>query len=121
MEVRLPWPSAKSGLSQNSSHANPFAKGRAVKKGRDMGWKLALAARAHLISWPAEGPIAVHFRFEWPKGPRPDETNAIGATKAMMDGVADAMKVDDKRFTITHEMVGWSPKPGVTVIIQAPE
>ena len=33
-----------------------------------------------------------------PKGPKPDRDNCVAAAKAMLDGIADALKVNDRRF-----------------------
>lgn len=118
IEVRLPWPSKKTGLSPNA-RLNAGPKARAVKAAREMAWGLALEARAHLHPWPEHGPIFVHLSFVPHRGSAPDIDNAIASMKAFLDGIADAMKVNDRRFKLSYDMLPGKQEPYVIAEIRA--
>ena len=46
----------------------------------------------------------VHFRIDFfpPPGARLDDDNVIASFKAGQDGIADAIRIDDKRFAVEH-------------------
>ncbi len=50
-----------------------------------------------------------------PTGPMPDKDNCIAAFKAGQDGIADALKVNDRDLTVIHEMGGRCKDGGVIV------
>lgn len=51
------------------------------------------------------------------RGPIPDRDNCIAAFKAGQDGIADALKVNDRDLTVIHEMGGRCKDGGVIVDI----
>lgn len=91
-------------LSPNGRR-NPFAKARAVKAARTMAMiSTHQALMAHRWNWdgPDErSPLGVDVVIRWAKGRKTmDHDNAIAACKATLDGVADGLGVNDKRFRI---------------------
>lgn len=50
------------------------------------------------------GPLAVLMTFYPPDRRRRDDDNAIGSFKSYRDGIADAIKVDDHKWTVTYVM-----------------
>ena len=111
MRFLLPWP--YHGLWPNH-RPSPFAKARATKAYRFHTAALARQAKA------SPGPIRVTF-CPMPKGPKPDMDNCIAAFKAGQDGLADAMKVNDRHLSITYAMGERCRDGGIIVEISASE
>lgn len=89
--IVLPFPSSK--LSGHDKRVN-WARARVVKDHRDWAFKAALAAKP---SVPAEGDISLHVHFV-PSNNLGDRTNFWNRMKPYIDGIADALKINDKRF-----------------------
>lgn len=89
--ITLPWPPA--ALSSNA-RGHWTTRARATRKYRDDARLCTLAAKP---SVPAEGEIALTIRFV-PPHRRFDPANYPAMAKAGIDGIADALKVNDKRF-----------------------
>jgi crossover junction endodeoxyribonuclease RusA len=99
----LPWPPKE--LNPNHRHAHPAAKSRFVKAYRQACWSETLAAfgvAAGGHMFPAEGPIAVQLDFFPPDGRLRDDDNCEAMFKAGRDGVAEALRLDDRRFRVTR-------------------
>jgi crossover junction endodeoxyribonuclease RusA len=62
------------------------------------------------------GPIPLSVVFMPPDGRRRDLDNMLAAMKPALDGIADAMGIDDKRFRPILIDVGEVAKPGAVVI-----
>jgi crossover junction endodeoxyribonuclease RusA len=93
-QIALPWPT--SALSQNSRfHWRVRA---SQTKAARLGAHLAcLAAGLRNPSWDG---ARLTFAFSPPDRRRRDASNVIGALKAAVDGISDAIGVDDSRFRI---------------------
>ncbi len=70
-------------------------KHRATKRARQNAAWLAKASGASKLSLPVEITITV---FPQARGPLPDADNTTAASKALLDGVSDAMGVNDRDF-----------------------
>lgn len=98
--IVLPWPSA--ALSPNArSHWRRVAAHK--KKARADGANATLAAfngtaREVRDSLAGDFGIAVNVAFFPPDNRRRDADNAVASMKAYLDGIADALRVDDRRF-----------------------
>ncbi|MFZ5565996.1 MAG: hypothetical protein ACOY95_03235 [Pseudomonadota bacterium] len=93
-EVTLPWPAKE--LSPNARvHWAVLA--RAKKSYRVACFALARQAR---ITQPGLGNIRIEMTFYPPTRRARDDDNLIASMKAGLDGLADAMGVNDKRFKI---------------------
>lgn len=89
--ITLPFPPAS--LSGHNT-GNRFAKAPVIAKHRD--WACS-ATRAAKIAIPASGDIRLHIRFVPPDN-RGDRCNFWNRAKCLIDGVALALGVNDKRF-----------------------
>jgi crossover junction endodeoxyribonuclease RusA len=100
MIITLPWP--KRELSPNSP-AHYMVKHKAKKEYRQ---ECAWQAREQGVKqdWPQAGKIGVHLHFVPPNRTRRDHDNLIASMKAGLDGLADAMGVDDSRFVISSDI-----------------
>lgn len=95
--VALPWP--PKGLSPNS-RGHWAQRARVVKAYRQTCRILAMAAK---LRAPAEGEVFLRVDYFPPDRRARDWDNIIASSKAMFDGLADAMGVNDKRFVVlTH-------------------
>lgn len=94
--IVLPFPPASL-----SGHAKGHWRTKAAATRKHRAWARAatLAARPAV---PPEGDIAVRVRFV-PPNRRGDRTNYPNRMKAYLDGVADALGVNDRRFLPSYE------------------
>lgn len=99
----LPWPPA--GLNPNARHGHPAQRSPIAKRYRQECWALTLAAfgcRAPFTFLPPDGPIAVRLDLFPPNRRSRDDDNAESAFKYGRDGVAEALRIDDRRFVVTR-------------------
>jgi len=106
--VTLPWPPKE--LNPNAK-CKLRAKMRAKKAYRQECWALTLEAG---LRAPADR-ILLHLDFYPPDNRTRDDDNMIASFKHGRDGVALAMKIDDKRFR-TVPMVRDVRKGGAIVV-----
>jgi crossover junction endodeoxyribonuclease RusA len=92
-KVTLPWPPKE--LSPNSS-LHWAKKAKKKKEYRTACWALALEAK--LIAPDGEGKIPIEITFYPPDKRHRDADNMVASIKSGLDGLADALKVNDKRF-----------------------
>ena len=106
--VTLPWPHKD---IRSNSRAHKFAKARKIKDARKAAWALSMEA-------PKVGkhPQAIIFVEYYPTSYREDIHNVPTGLKAYIDGIADAMGCDDKKFKVYYPEV-WAGKanPGKVV------
>lgn len=110
MRVTLPWP--PSALTPNS-RVNRWEKARITKAHRYAAWVLSLAAKLPKVP-PQALPVTVTLHQPLGVVPR-DRDNAIAATKAGQDGVADAIGLDDRHW-VTEYAFGEPVKGGAVVV-----
>ena len=109
MRIDLSWPPA---LLSPNARAHWGSKATAVKAYRRQCWAIASASRGGEV----ECPVHMTVIFHPPDKRRRDRDNMIAAMKAGMDGLADALGVDDRHFVPTYR-VG-DPVEGGRVSIQ---
>lgn len=111
--IILPWPSAI--LSPNSRvHWRPRSK--KVKAHRATAYYTALEAG---VSIPGAGEIEVVITAHPPDKSRRDRDNLLSQCKAYLDGVAQALQIDDSRF---DPKVRWGdvvPKGQIVIEVRA--
>jgi crossover junction endodeoxyribonuclease RusA len=95
--ILLPWPDPR--LSPNA-RTHWRAKSPVTKTARTAAWAITKAAGARVEH---DGPIALAITFRAPDRRHRDRDNAIGACKAFMDGIADALGVNDRRFEPSYK------------------
>jgi hypothetical protein len=102
--IVLPFPPA----SLSGHHNEHWRKLQPVKKAHR---NAAFAATWDAMpSVPEKGDIRVHFRFV-PPDRRGDRTNYPNRLKPYIDGIADALAVNDRRFLPSYEFAE-PEKPG---------
>lgn len=97
-EVVLPWP--PTDLSPNA-RVHWARKARVVRSYRNACHMLAKQAR---LTAPDTERIALLVTFVPPDRRRRDRDNLIASCKALFDGLADALGVNDSRFVPTFEV-----------------
>jgi crossover junction endodeoxyribonuclease RusA len=85
-------------LSQNA-RVHWGNRARATKQARNDAYYACRNANAEM--WEPAPPITIYAVIAWEKGRRMcDQTNALGLLKATVDGIADAIGVDDRHITL---------------------
>ena len=92
--VTLPWPSKD--LSPNA-RVHWSVKSKAAKALRKSAYVLTLEAGA-AVDW--EGDVHLFVDYYPPDRRARDVDNCIASSKAIFDGVADALGVNDRRFRL---------------------
>lgn len=109
--IILAWPDKK--LSPNS-RLHWSVKAKATKIARAAaGW--ATKDAGEKIN--GDGAIYLHVYFYPPDKRKRDGTNMLASCKAIFDGIADALGVDDVRFKVTYEVCKPIPLGQVRIII----
>lgn len=110
--IVLPWPAKP--LSPNYRSGSHWPKTRAVKAARKLACGEAMAAGWHRLTL-GDGPINLRVTFHPPDARARDRDNMIASTKAMHDGLSDALGVDDARFHPEYRFAE-PKKPGCVVV-----
>ena len=99
MKFMLPFPpSSLSGHNTMAPKAVMYARAKVIATERAAAYHLAKAAqRASGYEPPETGDIPITFTF-YPPNNRSDRTNFANRMKAAIDGIAEALGVNDKRF-----------------------
>lgn len=111
--VELPWPP-----SSLSGHAKGFWRDKAEVTAKHRLWakNATLAVVQGRRGMPATGDIPIRFTFT-PPDQRGDRTNFPNRLKPYIDGIADALRVNDSRFLPSYVFRPASAPGGVTVEI----
>jgi len=113
VDITLPWPDSK--LSPNHrGHWSVVAK--AKKSYRQQCKAIALAGGVGCLQG-ASGSVLVHLTFVPPDKRRRDLDNLLASMKAGLDGVADAMGIDDSKWKLAIEMAD-DPVEGGRVLVE---
>jgi crossover junction endodeoxyribonuclease RusA len=109
VKIILPWPDKH--LSPNArAHWRPIAAKK--KKARiDATWATLAAEGFHDFEPPASGQMRVQVTYFPPDARKRDMDNAVASSKALFDGIADALDVDDSRFCYEYQF-GAPEAPG---------
>lgn len=94
MQITFGWPSKH--LSPNA-RVHWAVRSKKAKEYRAACYVNALAAKP-LIDW--DGDIHLWIDYYPPDRRARDQDNMISSSKALFDGLADALKVNDKRFRL---------------------
>ena len=103
MRIVLPWPFPALWPNKRPHWS---AKARATRSYRFM---TKVAAKDATL-----GPIRLTFCPK-PLGPKPDKDNCIAASKALQDGLADALGVNDRDLIVTYD-IGERCKDGAVIV-----
>jgi crossover junction endodeoxyribonuclease RusA len=118
MKIVLSWPDAK--LNPNQSKGRHWGGTTALRKKakNDAFW----LTRGAMLQWileckqPLQGPQALTITFVQPDKRARDRDNLLAALKPSLDGVADALGINDSQFdpiTIRRE---YGAKPGSVIV-----
>lgn len=110
--ISLPWPDAKLSPNWRGHWAR---KAPVTKRARAAAWAATKAAGARVEH---DGPVALRVTFHAPDRRHRDRDNCIAACKAYMDGLADGLGVNDRRFQPTYAW-GEPIKGGAVVVTLA--
>lgn len=113
--ILLAWPDK--GLSPNARlHYHALARLKAAAREEAM-WstKAAIPIKARQAIAQGDEPIRLTLTFIPPDRRPRDADNCIASLKAALDGIADALGVDDRRFQPTYEFRD-PAKPGGVVV-----
>ena len=114
MRIEAPFPSAKLS-GHNTGHWSK-------KSGEITMFKLVgrQEASSYALDIPPDGDIFLRFDF-YPPDNRGDRTNYYNRCKALIDGIADGLGVNDKRFVPIMDASSFHPpeKPGRVVVTLA--
>lgn len=117
LKISLPWPAP--GLWQNETHrAHWSLTARETRDARAEARVETLRQQPGVKLSPLTG-YALGLLFSPPDAKARDLPNAVGAMKAALDGVADALGIDDKWFAPLVSDWGGAERGTVTVIIGA--
>lgn len=118
LTLTLPWPSAD--LSPNS-RVHYMAHHRAKKAAKAEAWGMAAALMGplHIRKGTWRGPIEVSLTFHPSANRTFDLDNALAREKARLDGIAQALGVDDSAFTF-RLMRGEKKNPPCVVVTLIP-
>lgn len=113
MKIVLPFP--PSSLSGHNVTGNKFVKNKLVKQFRELADRITQDCPDE--TFPPEGDLrlAIHF---YPANHRGDRVNFAGRMKPMIDGIADALGINDKRFLPSYHFYPPGPDARVEVFIQ---
>ncbi len=94
IEITLPWPDSK--LMPNRRHGKHWASSQPAKvRSRQDAYYLAKAAKPEAMP---DGLLPLRIEFHAPDARKRDIDNLLSAHKAALDGIAQALGVDDSRF-----------------------
>lgn len=100
-DIVLPWP--HKALWPNG-RPHYLAKATQTKKHRAWAHTATLAAVGRYTSAGERIPVRLLFRPK-PRGPAPDKDNCIAASKAYLDGIAQALGVNDALFDLLPPII----------------
>ena len=106
--IELPWPDSTL-VGHNNGHWRN--KARIVATHRSWAFHATREAR---LTVAEDGDICVHISFTPPHN-RGDRTNMPNLMKPYLDGIAEALGVNDKRFLPSYEFCP-ANKPGKVVV-----
>jgi hypothetical protein len=109
--IELPWPS-----SSLSGHAKGHWRDKAGITAKHRAWAKAATLAAGLDGISASGDVKVIVTF-YPPDRRGDRTNYPNRLKAYFDGIADALKVNDRRFLPSYHFAEPVGKDAAKVVV----
>jgi Holliday junction resolvase RusA-like endonuclease len=112
MIVTLPFPHP--GLSPNRSHGKHWSATSALRKtARQEAFILTKSLRPSVVG---DGSVSLKITFVQPDKRQRDRDNLLSALKPSLDGIADALGINDSRFDPVTICRAFGPKPGCVVV-----
>lgn len=116
LKVELPWPARELWPNWRGHWSKKAAKAKTAK---GTAWALTIQATGFDIHYKAKERLSVAFTFHPPTRRRYDLDNALAASKALCDGIAEALRVDDVIFEPTLKR--GEPVKGGSVVVTITE
>jgi crossover junction endodeoxyribonuclease RusA len=119
--VRISLPFPEKVLWPNGPRSNRYAVARAKKAARHAAsWATIQARQEQGVPDFGDGKVEVRLivhanRF----GPLPDEDNCVAAMKSMLDGIAQEIGVNDRRF-LAPKVDFAAPRNGTIIVVLSP-
>jgi crossover junction endodeoxyribonuclease RusA len=110
-EITLPWPHP--WLSPNA-RVHWTQKRTATRNAREAACWVAKEAGWHRREWPDA--LRVSLTFHPPDNRRRDADNMLASSKALLDGIADAIGRDDNGWSISMSRA--EPRKGGAVLVR---
>jgi crossover junction endodeoxyribonuclease RusA len=111
MMIELPWPSSELSQNARTHHA---VKARAVKKARNDAFWLTKAVNDGSLK-DADS-LRAKIEFCPPDYRRRDLDNVFGSLKSALDGISDALGIDDSRWREYILCIGPVEKGGRVIV-----
>jgi len=109
--IELGWPAR---ILNPNGRGHHMAKHRAKKAARREGYFAAKAAGVSVTD--ASAPVRVSLTFHPPTRNLPDEDNAVASVKSHLDGIADALGMDDALFRLERPVIAEPVKGGRVIV-----
>lgn len=110
--ITLPWPGRELSPNGRFHHMAVYRAKKAAKL-----YAFAVAKEARLGFVAGDVPIMVQLTFHPKTKTAPDCDNAVASCKAYLDGIAEAMRIDDSFFRLRAPIMG-EPRKGGAVIVE---
>jgi crossover junction endodeoxyribonuclease RusA len=115
LRIELPWPDAR--LNPNRSKGRHWAHTADLRgRARRDAWVLTHQAARSGKPFEVGVPVALSITFVQPDRRQRDRDNLLAAMKPSLDGIADALGINDYQFdpiTIRRE---YGAKPGAVIV-----
>lgn len=117
MKIKLPLPDQK--LNPNRSSGNHWAATRALRdKAKSDAYYATKEVLAHSVRYQADAKLAMVIEYILPDARRRDADNLLASSKSAIDGIAQALELDDSRFNpITIKRSVDSANQGMVVFL----
>lgn len=96
IELMLPWPPTELSPNGRLHWARAY---KAKKAYRQACWAITLDQRKVDTQEIPDGPLVLDLTFVAPNRRSYDRDNLVARMKSGIDGMSDALKIDDKRFS----------------------
>lgn len=115
LTVVLPWPDAK--LNPNQSKGRHWGSTSDLRgRARKAAWALTHEASRNGPAFDVGIPISLSITFFQPDKRHRDRDNLLAALKPSLDGVADALGVNDSQFDPITIRRDYGLKPGYVLV-----
>ena len=115
IRIELPWPNGK--LNPNSSKGRHWGSTTALRAiARTEAWGLMREALGRIPLQSTAGTFALSITFVQPDKRARDIDNLLAALKPSIDGIADAMKVNDAQFNPITITRAYGARPGCVLV-----
>lgn len=121
MKVVLPWPDKLLNPNSRAHHRKVApVKAAARENAAKATWAAAPAAVRSAVA-SGQGKIELTIKFFPPDKRHRDDDNMVASFKAARDGIADGLKVNDRRFRAQYVFADPEAPGRIEVILSSPQ